>query len=198
MDDPEERLHEQFEGQKDVEEYRRALQAAIQQSGNPEALTGVGDSHLIEILLDPDVDAESEDEDEGVSDLAPTMLSRMHLLGAITPEEYEERRILSQNRADRMKPEFPPIEGAGSKCVGEFREILLGDDEARPLTPERARRIDEAADVRNKMDSLAKGGKAWDGVTTIQSAVETRQAGDESSGSPSTLSKARKLLPGGS
>lgn len=193
---PDDRLEQHERMQKSVQRDQQQRAAAIEQA-DPRALAGLRDEGLIETLLDPDVSTD-DDEDDDLSAALKTMLSRMHVLGNITREDHEARKPLNENRAERLKAEHPPAAGIGSKCTGEFREIVVGEGMKEPLTPDRARRLEEAADVRTKMESLSVGGKAFDGVTRIQSAVYTERDEHDGDGGGSALSRARSLLPGGS
>lgn len=197
MDDEiEERLDRTEEMKKEVGREQSEFQAALEQ-GDPAALTALQHEGVIETLLDPDVSSD-DDLDDDLGSYLKTMLSRVNMLANITREDWEANRPLHRNRADRLKAGRPSVTGAGSKCTGEFREIVVGED-AEPLTPDQARRLDEAAEVREKQESLAIGGKAFDGMTKIQSAVYTERGDDENSGGGggSAFSRARSLLPGG-
>lgn len=185
------------------EEFQRNREWAAESSALENAFAsgaqhgaGGGDLRFIDLLGDPDI--EREDIEDDLSDEVAAMLSRVHMLGNIPDEEYKERRELLANKADRLKAEHPNQAGAGSKCVGEFREILLGEREERtPLSPELARRYDEATEVRGSMESLAREAKAFDGLTQMQAVAMTESdAGGSSSSGGSTLSRAASILPG--
>lgn len=190
---------EHYERQSELREEEQLRQAAVNQAMDPELRDQTGDPRFVETLGDPDISRGDDPDDDLEGELA-TELSRIHMLANITREEYQRRQVLNQNKADRAKAEHPPDRGPGSKCTGEVREIMLaGEEDTRPpLTPAMARRFDEALEVRGSMESLAKKGKAFDGLTKIQTAAETHTGnGQGGSGSESTFGRARKLLPGG-
>ena len=193
-DSKHEQIDHHFENQEELTEKEQQLQAAISQMGNNQALGGV-DPRLIEVLTNPDISVE-DDPDDDLADEVSAMLSRVHMLANIDEEEYHRRQVNNRGKAARLKAEHPSDRGPGSKCSGEYREILTGEEDARPrLTPEMSRKYDEAVEVRGSMESLGIGGKFLDAVTKIQSAVETDSANDESSGS--ALSRARSIFSRG-
>jgi len=126
-------------------------------------------------------------------------LSQHHLYGNITEEEFERQQPLNEALAMQVKAEFPRETGVSSKCTGEYREAIKG--EQRPvLTDEMARKIDSTLGgegVRKQMQSQSIGASAWQGITQMKSVIKTATEGaSESAGG--AVGRAKSFLFGGS
>lgn len=188
---------DQLEQQRQHEEEMRLTDAAATQAARPELLREQLQERFIEALGDPDVTRDDIDDDD-LEGIYSTLLSRMNMLGYITDEEYQAMLPLVDNLVQRLKTEQVPQSGPGSKCVGETRYIMTGEKGVQPSNPQKMRRVDNVGTVVKMMRSLAREGKAFDGITKIQTAVESDTSGSEDgSGSGSAFTRARNLLPGG-
>ena len=192
---PEEYIEQQLEKQAEVNKEQTRTQAEINQAGNPDLMNQLRDERFLEAVTDPDVSSDNLDDD--VEQEASAMLSRIHMLANFTPEEVDKRKHEIENKVAKLKAEHPSDRGPGSKCSGEVRSIMLSSEQGEKgtLTPSLARRYDETGSVRRAMETLGRNGKAWDGLTKIQSAVESLNGANEDSGG-STLSRAASMLPG--
>lgn len=172
-----------IDAQRQMAEEGQLRELASTQAASPEALRGLRDKRFLEILGDADI-VDDDDSEDDLDALLATETSRVNVLANLDDDEYFAHRILNQNVADRVVKELIPLSGPGSKCTGEFRAIMLGDpaEELRPRrTPEMVRRVHSALGeegVRTAMQSLAKDGRAFDGVTKIHAVAETEQSGN--------------------
>jgi hypothetical protein len=186
MSDAEARERE-FDRHRKINEEAATEEAAWSMAGQPQ--TQQGQARLIELLGNPDVDPDVKAQVE-------TELSRLHMFANISEEEWDRRQPLHRNKADRMKAEHPGDTGPGSKCTGEVRRIMTNEDEEKgALTPERARGYDGAMETRASAESLAIGGKAFDGVTRIYAITGREEAEDGAASSArSTLASAGQAV----
>lgn len=147
---------------------------------------------------DPDISASPNA--DAFEQRISTELSHHQLFGNITTEERERLQLLNQALAMQVKAEHPQPMGASSKCTGQYRKELLGED-APTMTPDMARQVDSALGqegIRSQMQSQAVNGSAWKGMTQIQSVAITD--GSNSSGDDSTgfVGSAKQFLFGDS
>lgn len=188
-------IREQGEQQRD----QQVQSASIQQATNPERLADARNPSFVETLGDPDISTDG-DEDDDLEEMVKSELSRTTMLAAIDEEERERQQILTQNRAEQIKAELIPRTGPGSKCRGEVRRIMTGETNRPTSTPEMERRIDAAVGeegARQKMLSMAEGGKGLDAVSKIQSVTEAVTPSSRSSDSGGGyVSKAKEFLFG--
>ena len=198
---------EALEAQEEAQSERQMRQIAAAQAGQNIGTLRGNDPEFLELLGEPDV--ATDDPDDDLEQVVATETSRLNMLSSLTDEEVAARAILNQNLAMRIKSEFIPATGPGSKCVGEYRAIVTGEEseENRPqLSSELERRIDGAVGeegVRTNQQALARDGKALDAVTQIQTAVFGGGGGGGSSGSSGSspsgaIGKAKSFLLGGS
>lgn len=174
-----------------LERERDARNLGATNVADPEALTGLAQKAFVETLGDPDIVDPNDPNDDLAGAVAPET-SKWNFLGNYDEQEYFARNILGQTHAQRIKLEYPAMSGPSSKCVGDYRAILLNDrseaDRER-LTPGLSRRIDRTVGefgVSASMTSLGKDGKGWKGITVIQSVVSTLTGGGGGSGSSSS------------
>jgi hypothetical protein len=146
---------------------------------------------------DPDISARP-----GASDLEEIVapeLSQHHLYGNITEEEFLRQQPLNSALAMQVKAEFPSQTGTSSKCTGEYRRELTGQDKP-VLNNEMARKIDSTLGeegVRKQMQSQSVNASAWKGITQMKSVIKTAtQSASKSAGG--ALGRAKNFLFGGS
>lgn len=185
------------EAQKELEEERQKTEGAISQA----ATSGYDQAEInknrafFEEYSDPDVTP-----DPNASDMEKRMapeLSHHHLFGNIDQAEYERRMLDNQVLAMRVKSEFPRPSGVSSKCTGEYREAIAGDEKP-VMSPEMNRHVDSILGpqgVRAQMQSQSIQASAWKGITTMKSVIET-MGENAKSASAGALGKAKKFLFG--
>jgi len=126
-------------------------------------------------------------------------LSQHHLYGNITEEEFQRQQPLNEALAMQVKAEFPRQTGVSSKCTGEYREAIKGNDQP-VLDDEMARHVDSTLGgegVRKQMQSQSIGASAWQGITQMKSVIKTATEGASSSAG-GAIGKAKSFLFGGS
>jgi hypothetical protein len=132
---------------------------------------------FISEMGDPDISAR-----EGAGSLEERLapeLSRHHVFGNITRDDFEDLKIANQALAMQVKAEHPKQAGPSSKCVGEYRRQLLGEDKVT-LTDDRAREVDSTLGeegTRTMMQSKAVEGLALEVATRVKSVVATEGTG---------------------
>mgnify|MGYP000032398097 CR=1 FL=1 len=128
---------------------------------------------------DPDISAP-----EGASDLEQRLaaeLSHHHVFGNITREEYEGLKITNQALAMQFKAEYPRPTGPSSKCTGEYRREMFGEDKA-VLTDDLAREADSTLGeegTRSMMQSKSVEAMALEVATRVKSVVATEGVGSD-------------------
>jgi hypothetical protein len=185
--------------QEQLEERAAANQQALEQAGRPDLLENQRSPLFVEKFGEADI-SDPEDPDDDIESVVATETSRQHTFANLDEDEYERQRILLQATAEQVRREFIPRSGFGSKCTGEYREILTGVSEAEHppvLTPTMARRVNSAIGeegVRSEQLSQARDGKAFEGLTQIQSSVYT-DTGEAGGGrGAGVLGKTKSLL----
>lgn len=193
---PEKAMEQQIEGQRQLTKEQQERQAAMEMMGNPEMFSNLRDHRFLEVLGDPDIS--TDDIEDDLDQEVTTELSRLHMLANI-PREYWERSVtLNPTLGETLKCEHPRQRGPSSKCRGEVREIMAGEEDPRPpLTPDLARRYDNVVDVRNKLESLGIDGKAFDGIVKLHGVLENRSPEQDGGSGGTTLGRLKKVLPGG-
>jgi hypothetical protein len=132
---------------------------------------------FISEMGDPDISA-PETAGSLEERLAPE-LSRHHVFGNITREDFEDLKIANQALAMQVKAEHPKQAGPSSKCTGEYRRQLLGEDKVT-LTDDRAREVDSTLGeegTRTMMQSKSVEGLALEVATRVKSVVATEGTG---------------------
>jgi len=171
----------------------QAAQAGIDQAGTTK------NASFLREYGDPDISSRpGADEFE---QRVAAELSHHHLFGNIDARERERLQILNQALAMQFKAEFPKPNGVSSKCTGQFRKAITGEDKPI-LQPDMARQADSTLGeegVRSQMQSQAQGASAWRGLTRIQSVAMTDQRGGDvrGSGGGGVLGRAKQFLFGG-
>jgi len=194
----EDEYERQTRAQLDLNDEVQKKEAAWSMVGQSGLLDKAGQARFIEVIGDPDIDRENDPNDD-LKDKTAGMLSRLHMLTSLKPDEVRFRRIVNPNRAKQLKAQHPRRHGVGSKCRGEVRSIMTGESEPmEALDPDLAQRYDEAVEVKESMEALARDGKAWDGMTRIHAVAETdsNNTANTSSSSGSALSRIGSILPG--
>lgn len=166
-----ERLNAEYEQQKEAQAHGAGMETGHREAGTATIDFGGRDEDLIEQVFSPDLGIDDEDLPPGVVDDLEAMFSAefgRHIgLANISRERWEEERHMDRARAMMAKGEFR-IEGrSGSKCTGEFRDIITdGDGSDRELlTDEYDRKIDAAFEERSMLRSLSIEGRGFRGIT---------------------------------
>jgi hypothetical protein len=171
---------------KDAREEEQVREAAIGQAsqsiGMDQARVPTPDT-FIDQMGAPGISA-TEDAGQLEQKLAAE-LSHHHVFSNIDRETWEGLKINNAALAMRVKSEHPPKSGPGSKCRGQYRREMFGED-AVTLTDARAREIDSALGeegVRTMMQAKSIDGMAFKGATRVESVVHTDRGGSDDSGS---------------
>lgn len=166
-----------------------AIGQAAQSAQIDQARGGRSETFIRE-MGDPDISPKPEAGDLEER-LAPE-LSHHHVFGNIKREDFENLKIANQALAMQVKAEHPRQAGPSSKCVGEYRRQMLGEDKVT-LTDDRAREVDSTLGeegTRTMMQSKSVDGMAFKGVTRVESVIATEGgagSGESSGGLMSSL-----------
>ncbi|WP_251342428.1 hypothetical protein [Haloplanus halophilus] len=137
---------------------------------------------FIREMGDPDISAPA-DASNFEEMLAPE-LSHHHVFGNITREDFEGLKITNQGLAMQVKAEHPRKAGPSSKCTGQYRREMYGEDKV-VLTDDKAREVDSTLGeegTRTMMQSKSVEGMAFKGATQVKSVVKTEGAASDDDG----------------
>lgn len=179
--DEHEYIEEQARVQREQTEHSAATQAGMAQAQEGAIdLSRLRDGDIIEDFADPDIGRDDGDLEE----MLEAEFGRHLVFGNIPEDEWEKQKLLDRARSRLAKCEFPREGRIGSRCRGVVRQIMVPDEDERPvLTDDRAREIDAAFEERSLARSLSINAKGFDGVTAA--IVETRNRREETNNSGS-------------
>jgi hypothetical protein len=133
---------------------------------------------FISEMGDPDISA--PEGADGLEKLLAAELSRHHVFGNITREDFENHKIANQALAMQFKAEHPRQTGPSSKCTGRYRQEMLGERK-QTLTDDLAREADSTLGeegTRSMMQSKSVDGLALEVATRVKSVVATEGVGN--------------------
>ena len=145
-------------------------------------LSQFSDSDIIDALSTPDIGRDDPEVDIGLEELLAGEFGKHLAFGNIDRREWDRQVLLDKSRSRLLKCEFPRDGRIGSRCRGRVHEIMVPDENERPvLTDDIAREIDAAYEERTMARSLSIDAKGFEGVmSSIVQTFNRREGGDES------------------